>query len=301
VNNPPDSAGLVWGELPFGTALQVNPVIGQVTIPWALLYGREINYVPGRTRVCPEFLTHGPDAACPFANDPYTVCPYAFWGFRFAIEQLPCWITSETARMPKLVCQIANGRPLQINLNVWRNFPLWSTHRDKIKAAGQVEIFVAEEVAQLEKIWQNHAQDLEIVYFYCHGGVDDLIGPYLQLSDAPIGSNFLEASKPKWPHAPLVFLNGCATGDYSPSSYLSLISDFREAGACGVVGTECSVPELFAEAYATELFPRLFKGERLGQSMLSVRLDFLRKKNNPLGLVYSLYASNEVALRRPVA
>jgi hypothetical protein len=140
------------------------------------------------------------------------------------------------------------------------------------------------------------------VYFYSHGGTDEIMErPYLEISDGRINANFLEASHLKWPHAPLVFLNGCATGDYGPESYVSLIEDFREAGAIGVVGTECPVPETFAEAYASELFPYLFRGEHLGEAMLDVRLKFLKEYKNPLGLLYTLYAANEVALAQPVA
>ncbi|WP_267313756.1 hypothetical protein [Nostoc sphaeroides] len=52
---------------------------------------------------------------------------------------------------------------------------------------------------------------------------------------------------------------------------MSLIDDFRSAGASGVIGTECPVPELFAELYAITLLKRVFRGEPLGQAMLTVR------------------------------
>jgi hypothetical protein len=285
-----------------GTVIQVNPVVGVVTIPWALFYERPVKYLPGKTRLCEGFADRGTDCpGCPSQGDPYVVCPYAFWGYRYAIEQLPCWVTGELPQLPTLIRKIDNGRPLCLNLNVWRDFSLWQTHRQKIEQSAQVKVLVAEEIPQMEQVWQNHSANLDLVYFYCHGGVDDFLGPYLKLSDAFVDSNFLEASHLNWPHAPLVFINGCATGDYGPESYLSLIDDFRAAGASGVVGTECLVPELFAEAYAAELFPRLFRGEWLGQAMLKVRLEFLRQKKNPLGLVYTLYAAHEVALSRPVA
>jgi hypothetical protein len=284
-----------------GAVIQVNPVLGMATIPWALLYERELKYLPGKTLVCKEFASHGPDCAgCPSANDSSIVCPYAFWGYRYAIEQIPCWVTGETPQLPTLIRKIANGQPLLLNLNVWKHFSLWQDHRTKLQSAGQVQVMVAEDTPQLEAIWQSHNAELDLVYFYSHGGVDDTIGPYLELSDARVGSNYLEASHLKWPHAPLVYLSGCSTGDYGPESYLSLINDFRGAGASGIIGSECPVPELFAEAYASALLPRLFRGECLGQAMRQVRLEFLCKNYNPLGLVYSLYAANDVALIHPV-
>jgi hypothetical protein len=285
-----------------GTVIQVNPVLGVVTIPWALLYERQVKYVEGRTRVCDRFATGKVDCAgCPSTDDPYIVCPSAFWGYRYAVEQLPCWVNSEMPHPAALVREIGNGQPLLLNFNVWRDFPLWRAHLLKIAPAGQVKILTAEEIHDLEAVWENHSANLDVVYFYCHGGLDDVERrPYLELSDGRITSNFLDASELSWPHNPLVFLNGCATGDYGPQSYVSLIDDFRKAGACGVVGTECPMPELFAEAFAAALFPRLFRRELLGQAMLEVRLEFLRNHKNPLGLAYTLYAAHEIALARPV-
>jgi hypothetical protein len=200
------------------------------------------------------------------------------------------------------VREIDNDRPLYLNMNIWKDFQLWGNHLKKIEDAGHVEILVAEEISQLEAIWKNHGPKLDLVYFYSHGGVDEVLGqPYLELSDGRIDSLFLAASDLNWPHNPLVFLNGCATGAYGPENYVSLISDFRNAGASGVVGTECPVSELFAEAYSSAIFPRLFRGEKLGEAMLAVRLDFLKKHKNPLGLVYTLYAANEIALARDIS
>lgn len=284
-----------------GITIQVNPIIGQVTIPWALLYERNVKYESGKTRVCEYFLTSKEDClTCPHADDDYIVCPYSFWGYRYAIEQLPCWVTGELPQPTALVKKIANDQPLWLNFNVWENFSLWRDHLPKLQAAGQVQVLIASKIAKLEQLWRDRTS-WDLIYFYCHGGIDEIFEqPYLEISDGRIDSNFLEASELKWSHHPLVFLNGCATGDYTPESYMSLIDDFRVAGACGVIGTECPVPEMFAESYAAALLPRLFKGEPLGQAMLRVRQELLREKLNPLGLVYSLYAAHEIVLSHAV-
>lgn len=283
------------------TVIQIDPVVGVVTLPWALLYERPLKSSASRTRVCEDFTACHPSREdCPHAQDPYVVCPYAFWGYRYAIEHIPCWVSGDFPY--PLVRRIANERPLYLNLNVWRDFSLWDEHKHKLETAGEVAVLLAEEVPQLEQVWQTYQDCLDVIYFYSHGGVDEVLEqPYLQLSDERIDSLFLKDSRLFWEHYPLVFLNGCATGDYGPQSYTSLIEDFRAAGASGVVGTECAVPEMFAEAYAAALFPRLFRGEPLGQAMLAVRRAFLTQKKNPLGLVYTLYAAHEVALARPVA
>lgn len=284
-----------------GDVIQVNPVVGIATLPWALLYERPIKYVPGRTRVCRDSAgCAGDHADCAAAGRSDLVCPYAFWGYRHTIEQLPCWITGELPALPTVIRRVRNSAPLPINVNVWRDFSLWREHLAHLEGVGDIELLVAEELSEMEAIWEARGAELGLVYFYSHGGENALLGPYLKLSDAALNSDFIEASNLQWNAAPLVFLNGCATGDYGPESYVSLITDFREAGASGVVGTECPVPELFAETYARLLLPRIFQGEALGPAMLAVRRELLRRQKNPLGLIYTLYAANEVSLEQPV-
>ncbi|MFK0735499.1 MAG: CHAT domain-containing protein, partial [Gloeotrichia echinulata HAB0833] len=279
------------------TVIQVNPVLGKVTIPWALLYERKIRQSK-QNRMCDRFTQHDLDCTdCPHKSDQQVVCPHAFWGYRYSIEQLPCWTSNKQNYPVALVRQIQNKRQLQLSFNVYRDFQLWQKHLIKLQATGSVNILTAEEMLQLESIWSEHGQILDLVYFYCHGGIEEMPKkPYLEISDDRIYSNFLECYESTWLHHPLVFLNGCATGDYSPESYVSLIDDFLNAGASGVVGTECPVSETFAECYATEVFQRLFAGEAMGQAMLAVRRNLLQQYYNPLGLVYSLYAAHEIAL-----
>ncbi len=292
-----DQGEILQAILLPNTVIQVNPVLGKVTIPWALLYERKVK-TSKQNRVCDRFTEHDLDCTnCPNKNDPKFVCPHAFWGYRYSIEQLPCWSSSKHSAPIALVRQIKNTQPLQLSFNVYRDFELWHDHLPKLGTAASVNILIAKEILELENIWGEHSKVLDLVYFYCHGGVEEMPKrPYLELSDERIYSNFLECYESTWLHNPLVFLNGCATGDYGPESYVSLIDDFLNAGASGVVGTECPVSENFAEHYATEVFKRLFAGEPMGQAMLAVRRELLQQHYNPLGLVYALYAAHEIAL-----
>jgi hypothetical protein len=295
----PPARGETSLALPPGTVIQVNPVLGQVTLPWGLLYERPVWLLPNSTRVCPEFRNHGPDD-CPHASDPTVICPHAFWGYRYAIEQIPAWVSGELPQLPTLVRQVNNSRPLHLSLNVWRNFSLWKEHRQQLEAIPNLRVHLAEDLLTMRQVWQAEEADLGLVYFYCHGGVDDTIGPYLELSDNKFGSNILATMGVVWPRRPLVLLNGCATGAYGPECYMSLIDDFREMGASGVIGTESLVPEMFAKSFMSDLLPRLFRGERLGQALLEVRQRWLMEKLNPLGLLYALFATNEIRLAEPI-
>ncbi len=286
--------------------IQVNPILGAVTIPWAIVYERNLISLPGMNHVCNQFDNHDCNCSgCPNTDNPFIVCPHAFWGYRYSIEQLPCWQPeSDQLTLTPLIRRIKNEQTLEINFNVWQKFNLWKSHLEKIKEQGYVEFSISKEVIKLFEVWKEKSPLLDLLYFYCHS-TDKDEQPYLELSDSYIDSNalfaFINSFDINWPHYPLVFLNACGTGSYGPDSYASLIKLFLNTGACGVIGTECPVPELFAEAYASELLTRLFRGEPLGKAMLEVRRDFLYKKKNPLGLIYSLYAAHEVALTHPVS
>lgn len=285
-----------------GSVLQINPVVGLVTIPWAALYERRIKYVPGRSMVCKQFADCTTDyKTCNQSNDDYVICPYAFWGYRYVIEQLPCWSSSELPQPPDVIHHIKNESPLCMNFNVHKGIKNWNEHQRSISKLGQIEILTAKSIAELEIIWRDCNDRLDFIYFLVHANLDSVIKEhFLDLSGEPIYSNFLNASQAKWPHNPLVFLNGCGTGDYGLESFISIIDELRASGASGVIGTECSVPTIFAEAYAEVLLKRFFRSEHLGQAMLAVRLEFLRENLNPLGLIYTLYASNEIALANSI-
>lgn len=294
-----DRTALLQAALKAGTVIQVNSVLGWVTIPWAVLYERPLR-LTDQTQVCDRFQNHDDCSDCPFQTDATRVCPHAFWGYRYSIEQLPGQRSANLNQSSAIIRQIDNNQPLSVNLNVWRDFDRWRDHCSKLQQMGTVEMHIAETLADLDAIWQAQGPALDLVYFYCHGGTEGS-RPYLRLSDGRINSNYLESFNLNWSHHPLVLLNGCATGDYSPASYISLIDDFRRAQACGVVGTECPVSENFAETYATELLKRLFRGEPIGQAMLAIRRYFMQQFLNPMGLVYSLYAADEICLLRAVA
>ncbi|MEI3648994.1 MAG: hypothetical protein V6D39_03235 [Dolichospermum lemmermannii FEM_B0920] len=297
------------------TIIQVSPILGSVTIPWAMVYERPLVTLPGLNHVCNQFENHDLNCSnCPNANDIYTVCPHSFWGYRYSIEQLPCSIEqlpcgqgkSDSSQITPLIIKIKNekNKNLEINFNVYKGFSLWEGHINKIKEQSNVAFSISGQVKELFEVWKNKSSMIDLLYFYCHG--EDKDGkPSLKLNDFSIDRDslnaFIQHERINWLHHPLVFLNACGTGSYGPDSYGSLIQLFLSTNACGVIGTECPVPELFAEAYASELLLRLFGGAPLGQAMLEVRREFLYKKKNPLGLVYSFYAGHEVALTHPVS
>ena len=89
---------------------------------------------------------------------------------------------------------------------------------------------------------------------------------------------------------PLVFLNGCHTTGLEPELALEFVSALvRRSRAAGVVGTEITVFEPLARAFAEDCLRRFLAGDPFGWAVRNARLELL-KAGNPLGLVYLPYA-----------
>ena len=100
----------------------------------------------------------------------------------------------------------------------------------------------------------------QLVYFYCHGLLQDTNPTLMIGSKAEPGyltidnwSNLAIA----WPQArPLMFINGCHTTAISPSQALNLVKVLvEETEAAGVIGTEITIVEELAQAFAEALIP----------------------------------------------
>jgi hypothetical protein len=75
---------------------------------------------------------------------------------------------------------------------------------------------------------------------------------------------------------------------------------FIGRGARGMIGTEVETPALFAAEFAKEFIKRFAAGGiTLGELLRDMRVEYLEQKNNIMGLVYALYSSGEVVVKRP--
>ena len=68
-----------------------------------------------------------------------------------------------------------------------------------------------------------------------------------------------------------------------------------DRGAAGVIGTEIPVWEPLATEMAVRFLTSFLAGRPVGQALLDVRRALLAQ-NNPLGIIYTLYAGAELAL-----
>ncbi|HET7039301.1 MAG TPA: CHAT domain-containing protein, partial [Gemmatimonadales bacterium] len=297
--------------------LQISPdaTLGLV-LPAALIYDYKIQpqaKPPGEFSLCAEFerafraatpleQTACFQGQCPSHGLPTTVCPSGFWGFRHGlglpISDVETGDEQEAQLDPRLEYQDV---PLVVmGLSRSRDLPRTRQHARELQALrpawGNRGWLVADRLDALMDFMRS--KQPHVVYLYCHGSgrpVGAVEFPMLYLGEDPDKAEpgeWLERSmlrgeiewtKPR----PLVFLNGCHTTVLDARTTLDFVTGFvQNARACGVVGTEVTVFEELAGAFARRFMDRFLAGAVVGQAIRDARLDLLRQ-GNPLGLVYT--------------
>lgn len=256
--------------------------------------------------LCPVFanafsnetpLTSTPcfQGACPSRTSNVTVCPSGFWGFRHAIG-LPLSLgkrTTDAEFEPKLRYRNVPTMVVAVSTEL----------ADRVSHPQDIQSLESEWVAERSwavgdsydvvlKLLANNKPHL--VYFYCHGGVSERGGsraPYLQVGTAT-DEKFVPdmvGQEVHWqdPH-PLVFINGCRTTALDADTVLGFVTTLIERSkACGVIGTEITVFEPLASAFATKFWELFLTGNlAIGEAIRLARLAMLQT-GNPLGLVYT--------------
>jgi hypothetical protein len=335
----------VRDRLEKGGGVHAAHVDASTTIPWSLLYDREVydrkkkavdGVLHDVTRaVCPASMPKmSDDGAMPkvecggpgcllepaenlrrlAANDklvfPETViCPRRFWGFMFPVDvpaqQVGGLNRTQTRAMPKT---IAAGKPVNIVVGFNPNLGFGGKHQedlDKIAKNRAVLLPPAYPGRDgIRDLLDDKANDADIIYFFCHALASlKTKGPSLDFGhgyDQQVEDDVLEAGNfhgKEWDHTPLVFMNGCGNIGFTPYAPSEFVKEFiggRKAAA--VIGTEVTVWELLATDFANEFFARfLDRKTTAGEALLAARRVLLAK-NNPLGLVYTLYGSARLTI-----
>lgn len=139
-------------------------------------------------------------------------------------------------------------------------------------------------------------QNVQVVYFYCHGGRNE--------SDTWLGVGKKERIVPyelrtwkvRWKLGhPFVFINGCRTVDVTPDDFIAFKEIFAYCEAAGVMGTEITIPETLGRYFATGFLQSFFKGMKVGEAILQQRMTML-KNFNLLGLAYTPYCSSDLRI-----
>jgi len=269
--------------------------------PAAMIYDYplETNAAPGGHTLCPSFLqalnssvllgdSECFEGNCPSKDADTVVCPSGFWGYRHSLG-MPLSLKNAPDAPSELTWE---GKPqITIGVSTDQAF-VWRPAHEKALQALQPQLGWNYANTRADVLKLLKASTSHLVYFYCHGGMSGTV-PFIQVGPATergITRDNLRREKIRWKSPrPLVFINGCHTAALEPDVAMEFISAFVEvAGACGVIGTEITIFELLARAFAEECLGRFLKGERIGDAIRGARLKLL-KDGNPLGLVYIPY------------
>jgi len=202
-----------------------------------------------------------------------------------------------TNRPPELVV----GRSTALSAS------LTTTHLQRLsELLPQFEVLDCDSLVEIVK---RLGGPIEVVYLYCHGRRQMFPAGNGQSTYLEVGDG--EAFQPRdiaawqvadWPKqhwrdtSPLVFINGCHTAEITPESLTTFVDSFTKAYAAGVIGTEITVDQPFANEAAEEFFRRFHDGRTsVGQALQQMRMHFL-VKGNLLGLVYTPYCSTGLML-----
>lgn len=296
------------------TVIQVAPLSSALGVPWELLYERKTeSYEDGRFKLCSTWHQHGLKREdCPSygtEEEATIICPHAFWGYRYIIEQLPCKLDPHKP-IPKhsLPLFIRNNLPLLLNASVSNQLRQLNNHLQELQNLASVDylqLLLTDSREKLEQVIKNHKKNpVDILYFYTHGGIDedDDDSPYLQIGNAQrIALLDLDAWNMKFDqNQPFVILNACDSANYTPDKFENLLQFFCNRGAAGVIGTQCEVKEMLANAFILNFFNFFLQQTTAGEALFKARQTLLRDKLDPRGLVYSLFASADIKLAQPV-
>jgi hypothetical protein len=229
---------------------------------------------------------------CPNRDNLAIVCPSGFWGFRHDIG-LPC----PTPNGPEVALAIKYaGQPL-MDVATYADFPQLPGHLTRLDQLG----YQVQRQSQREQVTAMFLNTKpQLVYFYCHGVLQDT-KPSLKIgSEATPGYLTLDNwsnLEIEWPDTrPLIFINGCHTTAISPAQALNLIKVLVEdVEAAGVIGTEITIFEPLAQSFAETFLPLFLSGMPLGRAVRETRLRLLAQRNL-LGLVYVPHAYAELKL-----
>ena len=292
-----------------------RPDTSGFVLPWACMY--EIPLISDVTpTICPmvenwdgnQPLFTGDLRQCPCGPHLENVlCPFGFWGYRYAIEQLSSSDKPVLSIPAAPRCDVVIGEA-QYDLDIGA----LDAHVNRLRASlakmpVDAQLREGKDKASIERLL---GADLPFIYFYCHGERLNIKDPntYLGVGKGEkitaqdlIGWTatwYARLKKLIWNSVrPLVFINACHTVAIEPKTLVSYLQAFISRGrAAGVIGTEVLVDQSLAMDVAERFVATWMSGEKtVEQALRAVSLDYLRS-GNMLGLVYTPYCWSELKI-----
>lgn len=258
-------------------------------IPWEILYPLKYN------RYAPEELRDD-------------IRLERLWGYRFQFEYM--LLPKRGSWRPPLDEHRNAQTFVSLNLNPTIDNDFRSRPYKPIEA--HKTFFKTQLGSERGEVWDTGSDILKlllsqtsatIIYLYCHGQCDDPFtgtgreqllvdtGNYIEPATLNVVDN-------QYRGGPIIILNSCSSGAYSPLSFSNFHTKFMEKKALGVIGTTLPMPATFASAFGQRLIDG-YVNENLsiGDALLRLRREMLDKLN-PLGLFYALQCPYHVKARK---
>jgi len=233
--------------------------------------------------------------------------PQDMWGYRFIIDYYVKTNSPHDVGALK-AAHLSNKPFVGVNLNptiddAFKNkvFEPLKFHKifyqnEITNAHGEVDLDPA---SILEKLVSDEYQ-ATLIYLYCHGSNSN---PFEINNDERLEFDENTTLSPgefrkfdnEYPHAPIVFLNSCLSGQPSPLSFTSFQAVFCRKKALGFIGTAINMPATFAAAFGCHLIRDYLKGAQLGAAIWKLRRELI-ENGNPLGLFYALQCPADVCV-----
>jgi hypothetical protein len=241
------------------------------------------------------------------------VCPLEFWGFKHVVEIPPKQVNTKTqSQTPATSKPTAIETTIKVKGNArvvaGVNGTLGS-ESGHFGALAKLQTKFPIDAFKQQYTFTNLRTELtkppvHIAYFFCHaegGPTTDsrivLQEPKTNLPEFVLWYQFSQlGGKKKWNPPALVFMNACQSVNFSPEALSPFLQSFvDDLGASGLIGTEIAVWDVFAAEVGGLFLESFLNGDPAGMSLLKARRVLLSKKN-PLGLVYTLFASADLHL-----
>lgn len=270
-----------------GLRLNLQVVADQAPLPWAMLYLGD-------------------------ASEGAKLDWNYFLGMRHVVEQLPLQtslvtIDNEIASKPSLAVSVNVNTSIDsaMNITLVQGHQKYWTNTARTRA-GLTLVSRSTKREVVQALADGRTGD-QVVYFYCHAtagpGNPDTAAIIMGKNDAATLAdlNIDAPATVQFARNPLVFINACESAELSPLFYNGFVPYFMAKGARGVIGTECKTPVLFAIEWANAFFDKFFDGAAVGETVLELRQDFLRRHGNPLGLIYAIHCDADTRIAPALA
>ncbi len=138
-----------------------------------------------------------------------------------------------------------------------------------------------------------------LIYVFCHGSASLALASHgseelLLDADCSLKPRDIDEERP-FSCGPVIFLNACQSGHFSPLSFTNFLRNFRKKSSLGLIATTFTVPTAFAARFGAEVVSAYFSvhGKSVADLMLDLRQRHLRN-GNPVPLFYAVQCQVEL-------